>query len=297
MLNKRLLISLFFALTLVGCEKEVHINLGSSPPQVVVQGAIETGQYPYVFLSSTIGFFSKIDLNTLQNSFIHGATITVSDGTHTNTLIEYSFDTGAGSKFYIYSVDTNNLANAIVGQVEKFYTLTITYNGKTYTSVTKIPNPKPVDSLYFGTPIYKNSKTPDSAKQLYADYTDPDTPGNSVRYFTKRNSEPYYPSDIFNDELVNGKVVNDIALFAGIADSTNANKDSLQYFYPGDTVTLKWCAIDKYVYKFWNSYEYAANSLGNPFASPINLVTNITNGALGIWEGDGSVYKTVVVPK
>ena len=292
----RLILTLICLITLASCEKVIHINLATSSPQVVVQGTIETGQPPYVFLTSTIGFFSQVNLNTLQNSFIHGAVITVSNGTKTTTLKEYSFDTGSNSKFYIYTIDTTNLSNTFVGEVEKFYTLTITYNGKTYTAVTKIPNPKPVDSLWFDVPVFKNSKTPDSAMQLFANYTDPDTPGNSVRYFTKRNSDNYYPSDIFNDDLVNGKVVKDIALFAGYNDSTNAKKDSLIYFYPGDTVTLKWCEIDKYVYNFWNSYAYAANALGNPFASPINLQTNISNGALGIWEGDGSIYRTLVVP-
>ncbi len=275
----------------------MHINLGTSPPQVVVEGTIETGQYPYVFLTTSIGFFSKVDLNTLQNSFLHGANITVSNGTVTTTLIEYSFDTGSNTKFYIYAPDTNNIANIFKGEVGKFYTLTITYNGKTYTSVTKIPNPKPLDSIWFATPVFKNSKTPDSAMQIYANYTDPDTPGNCARYFTKRNNEPYFPSnDIFNDDLVNGQVVDDIAFNAGIDDSANANVDSLSYFYPGDTVTIKWCEIDKGVYNFWNSYVFAQNSLGNPFASPINLQTNITNGALGIWEGDGSVYRTIIVP-
>jgi len=292
-----LLLAFIFIITLASCEKEVHINLSASPSQIVVQGAIETGQPPYVLLTSTIGFFSKIDLSTLQNSFIHGAVITVSDGSHISTLKEYSFDTGSNSKFYIYAPDTSNLANVMYGEVGKFYTLKIVYNGQTYTSVTKIPNPKNIDSIWFATPIFANDHSPDSARQIYINYTDPDTPGNYVRYFTRRNSEAYFPSnDFLSDELVNGKVLSAVGLYAGIDDTTNAKSDSLQYFYPGDTVTLKWCEIDQNVYNFWNTYNYAANSLGNPFASPINLKTNMTNGALGVWEGQGSVYTTRVVP-
>ena len=132
--------------------------------------------------------------------------------------------------------------------------------------------------------------------QLFANYTDPDTLGNYVQYYTKRNSEQYYQSGLYSDALVNGETVKNIDLFAGYDDSLNANGDSLSYFYPGDTVTLKWCEIDKGVYDFWSSYIYANNSLGNPFASPINLQTNLTNGALGVWEGYGSAYTTVVVP-
>ena len=291
----RLIVVLFLVVSLASCQKEVHINLGSTPPQVVVQGAIETNVPPYVILTNTIGFFSSIDLTTLQNSFLHGALITVSDGTATVTLKEYSIDTGSNSKFYVYSVDTAALGNIMYGQVGKFYTLSVTYNGTTYTSVTKIPVPKGIDSMWFGPPTFKNSKTPDSAVELFANYSDPDTPGNYVRYFTKRNNELYYPSGIFSDDLVNGNVIRNIDLYAGYDDSTNVNGDSLRYFYPGDSVTLKWCEIDKGVYDFWNTYAFASNAIGNPFSSPINVKTNMTNGALGVWCGYGTVFTTLVV--
>ena len=279
------IIAFVFIAVLLSCQKEVHINLGTTATQVVVQGAIETNVPPYVILTSTIGFFSKIDLGTLQNSFLHGANITVSDGSNTVTLKEYSIDTGNNNKFYIYSVDTTNLSNIMYGEVGKFYTLKIIYNGNTYTSVTKIANPKGVDSVWFGTPTFKNSHTPDSAVEMFANYTDPDTPGNYVRYFTRRNNEQFYPAGIFTDDLVNGENIRNIDLFAGYDDSTKANGDSLQYFYPGDSVTLKWCEIDKPVYDFWNTYQYASSAIGNPFASPINIKTNMTNGALGVWCG------------
>ncbi len=290
------IIAFIFIATLLSCQKEVHINLGTSPTEVVVQGAIETNIPPYVILTSTIGFFSNIDLGTLQNSFIHGANVTVSDGSSTVTLKEYSIDTLNGNKFYIYTVDTTNLSNIMYGQVGKFYTLTIAYNGIIYTSVTKIPNPKGVDSVWFGTPVFKNKNTPDSAMEMFANYTDPDTPGNYVRYFTRRNNENFYPAGIFTDDLVNGENIRNIDLFAGYDDSTHVNGDSLSYFYPGDSVTLKWCEIDKGVYDFWNTYAYASNAIGNPFASPINIKTNITNGALGVWCGYGSILTTRVVP-
>ena len=286
----------FLVVTLISCQKEVHINLGTSPTQIVVQGAIETNVPPYVILTSTIGFFSKIDLSTLQNSFIHGAIVTVSDDSTTVTLKEYTIDTGNNNHFYIYSIDTSNLSNLMLGRVGKFYKLSIKYNGQTYTSVTKIPAPKGCDSLWFGPPTFTSSKTPDSAAELFANYTDPDTMGNYVRYFTKRNNELYYASGIFDDGLVNGKHISNIDLYAGYDDSTNVNGDSLRYFYPGDTVTLKWCEIDKGVYDFWNTYEYASNAIGNPFASPINIKSNITNGALGVWCGYGSILTTMVVP-
>ncbi len=276
------------SLLLASCQKEVHISLASSPAQIVVQGAIETNMPPYVLLTSTISFFSKVDLNTLQNSFIHGANVQITCGAKTVTLKEYSLDTAGGNHFYVYSLDTGSINNIMIGQVDSTYKLSITYNGVTYTSVTKIPNPKGLDSMWFAPPLFKNRKTPDNALELFCNYTDPDTPGNYVRYFSRRNNEPFYPSQLFSDEVVNGKPITDLALPAGYDHVTDANQDSLLYFYPGDTVYIKWCEIDKGVYDFWNTYNFANNAIGNPFATPINVKSNISNGALGVWAGYGS---------
>ncbi len=291
-----LLVTFIFIAALTSCEKEVHINMSSSPTQLVVQGAVESGQPPYVFLTSTISFFSRVDLSTLQNSFIHGADIKVSDGSNTITLREYTFDTGSSNKFYIYTIDTASLGNIMIGEAEKFYTLTITHNGKVYSAVTKIPSMRGVDNNCIPKKKKKTPKTPDSAKQLFANFTEPDTPGNYVRYFTRRNGGQFFAGDQFNDEVVNGKPLTNIPLYAGFENAQDVNSDSLRYFYKGDTVTLRWSGIDRNVYKFWNTFSYARSALGNPFASPINLQTNMTNGALGIWAGYGNVEKTMVVP-
>lgn len=283
-------------ISLLSCQKEVHLNLASSPPQLVVEGAIETNQPPYVFLTTSISFFAHIDLATLENSYVHNAVVTVSDGYTTIHLREYAIDTSGGNKVYVYSVDTANLSGIMLGQVGRYYTLTITYNGQTYRSTTKIPAVKGLDTLWFDAPTFKDTKTPYNALELFANYTDPDTPGNYVRYFTRINSQPFYPSQIFTDEVVNGKHVPDIGLTAGYVQSQDANGDSLNYFYPGDTVVLKWCEIDKGVYDFWNTFQFANNAIGNPFASPINIQSNISNGALGLWAGYGSIMYTLYVP-
>lgn len=285
------------AVLLTSCEKEVKINLESSPPQVAVQGTIETNQPPFVILTSSISFFSRIDLATFEKSFIHDADVTVSDGTKTIKLREYSFDTGGSFKFYVYSLDTANLSNIILGENGKTYTLSITTGGKTYTSTTKIPLPQGVDSMWFDEPLFGGEDMSDSLKQLFVNYADPDTLGDYVRYFTARNSEPFYPSGNFSDEIINGKKVNKIGLAAGYpANNGEVSLDSLIYFLRGDTVTLRWCAIDRGVYTFWNTLDFAKNAVGNPFSTPINPVSNIKNGAVGVWAGYGVYTKTVIVP-
>lgn len=283
--------------TLQSCQKEVHIKLNSAPSQLVVEGGIQTGTPPIVLLTSSVSFFSSIDLSSLQDIFVHNAIVKVSDGTDTVTLKELSFDTGSsGSKFYVYTLDPGS--SLMLGQVNKFYTLTIEYNGQTYTSVTKIPTPKAVDTMWIDSPLFSSPRIPKGALQLFVTYSDPDTPGNYVRYFTKRNSEQYFASDnVYTDQLINGQTVPKIELFAGYNKTQDANGDSLSYFYPGDTVTLNWSMIDKGVFDFWNTLNFAEQSTGNPFASPINVKSNIKGGALGVWAGYGSITRTLIIPK
>jgi len=299
-LNKFLSFSIILPLLTIlfsSCEKEVHINLQSVPPSIVVQGSIETDQPPFVVLTTSMGFFSKIDLGTLQSTFVHDAVVTVSDGTKTVALKEYTVDSSS-FKFSFYSIDITSLTDTMFGRNGKFYTLTVEKDGQTYTARTKIPEPKGIDTMWFDVPQFASDNTPDSARQLFVNYTDADTAGNYVRCFTSRNGDPFYYSANFSDEVINGKTINNIGLAAGYReDGTDRNTDSLIYFFPGETVTLKWSAVDKSVYNFWNTLDFAKGAVGNPFASPINPESNISNGGLGVWAGYGTIYYTAVVPR
>lgn len=283
-------------LVLSACEKDVNIDLKDGDPTLVVEGYIENNLPPYVFLTKSVGYFSKIDLTTLQNSFVHGATVKVSDGTTTVTLKEYSIDTGTnGNKFSFYSIDTTG--PLFLGVINKSYKLTIVYEGKTYEATTKIPNPTPLDSVLssYPGPPFDTSKNP-LARQVKVYFKDPDTLGNCVRYFTRRNNEPYYAglNSVYNDDLINGKPFNTIFPL-GENRSTQMPFDSLGLAYVGDTVTFKWSAIDKAVYDFWSTYEYSLGTLGNPFSTPVSVKSNISNNALGVWAGYGSTYTTIIM--
>ena len=67
-------------------------------------------------------------------------------------------------------------------------------------------------------------------------------------------------------------------------------------FRRGDTITVKWCAIDQPQFDFWRTLEFELNDQGSPFASPVIIQSNIV-GSLGIWGGYAPDYKTVIVPK
>jgi len=293
------LLLLLPALCFFSCEKEVSFDLGTAAEKVVVEGTIETGLPPYIFLTKSIGFFSKVDLGTLSNSFIHGAKITVSEGTKSFVMREYQLSSN-GVSLSFYSVDSADLtALAFRGEAGKSYSLKIEYNGKTYESTTTIPMPKALDSIWAEAPPAEEiPKDYPNSMLLFARYTDPDTLGNRVRYFTKRNSEnflaPYY--SVYDDAIINGSRI-DIQLAAGFNRMDSINIETFGYFYKGDTVIVKWSSIDKSVFDFWRTLEFSYGSTGNPFASPVKVTSNISNGALGVWAGYGNTYDTLVIPQ
>ena len=62
--------------------------------------------------------------------------------------------------------------------------------------------------------------------------------------------------------------------------------------YP-DTVLVRMSQIDNNSYLFWRSVDYQASSNGNPFAEPINLQSNVSNG-YGVFYGQAAVYYKLI---
>ncbi len=287
------------ALFLFSCEKEVKFDLGPSAEKVVVEGAIETDVPPYVILTKSFGFFSRIDLKTLNNAFLHDARITISDGSQSFLLREYQVDNN-GTPVYFYSVDSSDI-NALLfrGRAGRTYQLKIEYGGKTYESATTIPYAKALDSIWAETPKAEEiPKDYPNSMLLFAQYTDPDTLGNRVRYFTKTNQEPFLAPyySVNDDAIINGSKIT-IQLSAGFDRMDTIDRETFGYFYKGDTVVIKWSAIDKGVFDFWRTLEFSYAANGNPFASPVHVTSNISNGALGVWAGYSNTFDTLIIPK
>jgi hypothetical protein len=285
------------------CEKEVHIKLTSKDKLIVIEGNIETNQQPYVYLTNSIGFFDRIDLDAV--SYINNAIVTVQD-LNTDSIVqlkEYNIDTVIGGTPFslrIYAPDINDpVAFAFKGQVNHSYKLTVITDGKTFESVTKIPTGNGLDSLWT-----EKVANRDSFRTLHAIYVDPDTFGNSVRVqtlvrkATKTGEVERYQSgfnSVYNDDIVNG-VRLPIFIQIGYDKTRNysqAEFKNLGLMRKGDTVTVKWSAIDKKVFTFWETLDYSQGSIGNPFASPAKIQSNI-QGALGVWAGYNAKEFTIV---
>jgi hypothetical protein len=290
---KRLLFVIVSVTVLSSCEKNINFNLNNADPVLVVDAQIENAQAPTVVLTKSLDYFSNISPQLLANSFVHSATVTISNGTLMHQLKEYAVPLGAGYVAYYYGIDSANLATAFVGQFNKQYNLTIKAEGKEYLAKTTIPLlTKYPDSVWFKlAPL-----NPDTNKRvMMIKATDPPGLGNYIRYFTKKNSGPFLPgsNSVFDDAVIDG-ITYELQVDPGI-DRNSTNTADSNFFRKGDTVTLKLCNIDKPTYTFWSTWEFAQQSIGNPFSQPNKVIGNINNGALGVFCGYAAWYKTLIV--
>ncbi|CAL1517327.1 DUF4249 domain-containing protein [Chitinophaga sp. MM2321] len=285
-----LIIVIFFS----ACEKDISVNLQQQEPQLVVEGQFENDAFPFVVLSHSLDYFSKIDPAVLLNSFVHGATVSVSDGNRTMALKEQVININ-GAKLYVYLPDTSQMANAFRGKAGLKYKLNINADNKSYESMTTIPLVAlKLDSMWAQRVKVKSDT---NKARLWVRITDSPEPGNYARYLTRRNSELFLPglNSVVDDQIVNGTTF-EIPVDAGVDRNKPIDLESVGYFNRGDTVTLKFSNIDKATYDFWRTIDFAYNSNGNPFASPIKILGNVP-GALGYWGGYAVTYRTIIISK
>jgi hypothetical protein len=294
-------------LLLFSCTKEVKIDIPGFEEQVVVDGSIEVGAPPIVLLSNSNDIYSPTNLEAYLNNFISGASVTVSDGTTSVLLDEICTDNlpdGTESlAAAIFGIPESELANfhlcaytttntSIWGQVGKTYYLSVTHEGKTYTSSTTIPQPTAPESVYFKTSGnltdkgYSWVKLKDPANQYDAYKIQYKFPADPL--FTSIWN-PYY-DDTFFDGLTFDFSFDDKNSY----DDPNVPAQYKGYFNLGDTVIIKLSKLDKNAYEFFEKKYNQIYSGGNPFATPTNIPTNISGGALGVWAGYSTAYDTLI---
>lgn len=294
----KLLRTIFLLATImimVGCEKAVDIVPTNLDPVLVVEGSIENNQPPVVVLTRSLAFFEQLSVQDFANSFVRNANVFVSDGSRRVKLTEYRRQIGSAN-FYFYSVDSTNPAQWMLGRFNSSYTLDIDVAGKQFTAKTSIPSiGRKVDSLWWQkAPNNKDT----SLVVLFSRVTDPKGYGNYIRYFTSVNDSAYLPgsNSVFDDKFVDGTTY-DIQVFRGFNRNQEFDPKTFGYFKRGERVRMKMSNIDKATYDFWRTWEQNQSNVGNPFAVPVKLLSNLSAGATGIFAGYASQITSIYIPR
>ncbi len=278
----RLAISSIFIFIMFNHCVKTDYNFENYHSEIVIDGWIEQDKFCQVLLTLSVPYFSDIDSLSLRKYALTKARVTLSDGEKSEILTLKPND--AYFPPYLY------ISTEIKGEVGKTYTLTVDYQGTQATATTTIPEPLPLDSIW-----YKPEEGKDSVGYIWIRFTDPVNQKNYYRTLTRRKNvdSKYIPTYLsnFNDDYFNGKSF-DIALYRGNTSSLEKNDDF--YYHKGDTIQVKFCAVDFASYEFWLTFQKEIMNTGNPFASSnARVKSNVSNG-LGIWCGYGSTYYQVI---
>lgn len=307
------------ALVFAGCEKEIEVDLPEMPEQLVVEGSIEPGLPPFVILTRTQSFFAPTNYESLSSIFVRGATVTVDIGNgpvQLDQLCSSSLTEEQRALFaevtgldpvLLSSVDIcmySTANTALFGEVGRTYRLRIEAEGKVLTSETTIPNPAPLDSVWFK--LAQQRPDDDTLGFAWARLTDPDTMGNYYRWMARRIShradgsveDPTFISPLgntFQDKYVNGLTF-DFNFIRGrqfYSDQPEDGNEETGYYKVGDTIAVKFVSIGYHEHEFYTSYDENVGSSGDLFGTPANARGNI-DGGLGIWAGWGVYADTII---
>ncbi len=299
----------FLFLGFYSCETEFTPDTSSFEEEIVVEGYIEAGDEstpPYVFLTKSQSFFSEINTDNFDDLFIHDADVSVMHNNQSYSLSEVCLNDltpaqqiiladflgtnidSIGINFCVYT----DLTFSLLGEEGEQYDLSINVYGIILTASTTIPNFVPLDSMKFS-PIPDPDN--DTLQELTGFISDPINELNFYRYFTRVNQESFIPGlgSVSDDKVFDGQSF-EFPLPRGQAWTEEIDPNVYGYFTEGDTVTIKWCTIDKDHFDFWNTLEYNTSNQG-PF-STYTLIDSNVNGGLGIWGGYAVQYYTEIVP-
>lgn len=316
---KKYLIYISAILLLTSCREEIDLNLNSGEEQLVVEGKIEQGFPPYIILTKSQGYFEPVNSETYNSIFVEGASVWVYK--KQDSVLTDSIElTQITDSIPLYT----NLNTPTSFSEEGFkYLLKIDWNEFSVEAITSIPYSTPLDSLWVTLDTLEEK---DFKCDINALYNDPDTIGNNILIMSKRKQhwvkdkstdpisiknkedESLLLVDCGPDVLINGSTFEtyfprpnesgfpnksyNTSHFKIITDTNGNFLDSL--FMPNDEVLIKFCQVDKVSMQFWRAVVRDMNAGGNPFAEPMNMVSNI-EGGLGIWSGYGAVYYKIPV--
>ena len=139
------LIILALCLLMLGCQREIDMKLPDYQPKLVIEGSIETGSPAMVMLSKSIPYFSEINWGTLMNDvLVNGSQARVFVTSETGEKEELQWRISPEAPYYMAFMGNN-----VLGKEQTHYTLTVEYDGQTYTAETYIPKTFDLDSIGF----------------------------------------------------------------------------------------------------------------------------------------------------
>jgi hypothetical protein len=327
-MNKYLLL---ISIILFSCQEEITLELPKADDKLVIEGSIENGFPPYIIITKNGGYFDPIDNETFDNLFVNDIeSVEIwyndNDGVKLDSVIleQITFFDSLPPIYtdidYLTSLDENGVPPSLYdfSKSGRTYYLEIKWNNQVISSSTTIPEVTPLDCLWVEKSENSKEEYEYDIRALYSDPADQDNfillKSKRIQHFEYKDSLECQAKDrpdnslklidAGSDILINGQSFE--TYFPRPKESGNpfpdgnynayhteiCEEDTLEF--KEDIVLIKYCQIDEPSLKFWRGLVRQVGTNGNPFAEPLNLVSNINNG-LGVFTGYGSVYYKVKI--
>ena len=243
-------------LFLSSCIETIEPDLKSFEEKIVIEGLITNLPTPqYVKVTKAVPFYS--DLKSLA---VVDAIVVLSDDRGNRDTLDY---TGDGR------YETSK----ITGVPGTQYYLLVTAEGKTYESSSVMNRLNPIDSAY--STYYEKADFLHEEDSYYVSFSAKEPQDTRDFYLWK-----FYK----NSELLNQK--NDIMIASDELVQENISGMEAPFPYKlGDTAKVEMYSLTEDAFKFYSGLNTNLNNEGGFFSSPpSNPPSNITNGALGLFQ-------------
>lgn len=238
------------------CQKVLPVKLDGSSPQIVIDGEITANKGPYqVKVSQSLNFDASVTKFPGRND----AKVTITD--LTTNIVETLKNTALG----IYQT------SVLLGVGGRSYLLTVVIDGKTYTATSTIP----VTAVKLNNLFAKKFALDSKDIYMVPVFTDPVGKGNYYRLRQYVRGIEVKGSYVRSDEATDGRTY-DGQLFYSVAAA-----DGNPLINKGDQITAELQCVDKGAYDYFRTL---GNTIDQDAATPANPQSNISGGALGVFN-------------
>lgn len=242
------------------CEKVIDLDLNSEDPKYVIEGIVNKDSLVQtVKITRTLNFDESNNFPSVDN-----AIVTITDNLGNSTTLD------------LVSPGVYQTSN-YPGVEGRTYTISVSVDGKTFSSSSTMPNQVPLDSIS----IEEFSFGPQSAYFLVPNRLDPSGIRNYYNFnLYNKNGTIKYDGIYLQDDQFNDGIVTLQPIFGG------------EYLY-GDTAVLEMMCVDPNIYKYF--YTLSVNSGGTSGAVPANPDSNFGKQCLGYFSAQTIQRKSVIV--
>jgi hypothetical protein len=272
----RKIYTLIMMIVTLSCDEVIQLDPEQTDQKIVIEALVtDDPDLNYVRITSNVDFYYQGKIPGIS-----GASILVLDEIgNVYDFVEYDTPNPDSSGYYFPQL-------AFTGIINNTYTLDVTLNGITYSATEPMLPNFELDSLSV-------RKDPDPGQDDIED----NLLYNVLFYgFEPQETKDYYYFEFFaNDELLR----NDADVFISDDIFLAGKISGLEFpfnYALGDSATIRVFSISRKVYLFYSELASVLGNDGGMFSPPpANPLTNLSNGALGVFQVSSVKKKSIRV--